>query len=508
VFLVGAGPGDPDLITLRGAEVLRRADVVVYDALASPELLDLAPEDAERVNVGRRGHDEPTRSQEEINALVLRHARAGRSVVRLKGGDPLVFGRGGEEASACRAAGIPFEIVPGVSSAIAALAYAGIPVTDRRHAASFAVVTGHKDPTRVAQSIRWDALATASDTLVILMGLRNIEEIVGRLLAHGRSPETPAAAVMLGTTPSQRVVEAPLRDLPQRIREASLAAPTAVVVGDVVRLREELAWFEGRPLFGKRVLVTRPRGQAEDLARELRAAGAEPVVVPLIRIVPAEGLERLDAALEKLDEYDAILFTSRNAVRFFADRWAPGQGAVRVPVICVGPATATEALRRGLPAQKVPGDRFDAEAMLRAVVQLLPPGGRRFLFPCAEQARDVLPRGLREAGARVDAIPVYRTIPAPVDEPALRRSLVEGDIDALTFTSPSTVRSFVERLDAASLAAARRCIVAAIGSVTAEALERAELAPDALAERAQNAALVEALIDCVRARRAQEEEGA
>jgi uroporphyrinogen III methyltransferase/synthase len=257
VILVGAGPGDPELITVRGAAWLREADAVVYDALASTELLDLAPAGALRIDVGKRGHDAPTRPQPEINALLVRLASEGKTVVRLKGGDPFVFGRGGEEASACAAAGIAFEVVPGISSAVGALAYAGIPLTDRRHSASFAVATGHKDPTAVARETRWEALGRAADTLVILMGMRNLESIVERLLAGGADPGTPAAIVMEGALPTQRVLEAPLGELARRAREAGLGAPAVVVVGNVVRLRPELAWFERRPLFGMRVLVSR-----------------------------------------------------------------------------------------------------------------------------------------------------------------------------------------------------------------------------------------------------------
>jgi len=257
VVLVGAGPGAADLITLRGERALREADAVVYDALAPEDLVALAPPGALRVNVGRRGHDEPTRTQEDINQLLVRLAREGKRVVRLKGGDPFVFGRGGEEATACLAAGVEVEVVPGVSSLLGALAAAGIPLTDRRFAASFAVVTGHKDPTRVREEIDWAALARSVDTLVILMGMRNLEDLVGRILAAGRDPETPSAVIMSGSTPEQRVVEAPLRELAKRVREAGLAAPALIVIGEVVRLRSALEGSGGLPLLGRRVAVTR-----------------------------------------------------------------------------------------------------------------------------------------------------------------------------------------------------------------------------------------------------------
>jgi uroporphyrinogen III methyltransferase/synthase len=504
VILLGAGPGDPDLITVRGAAALRVADAVVYDSLAAPELLELAPADALRIDVGKRGHELPTRSQEEVNALLVRLAREGRTVVRLKGGDPFVFGRGGEEASACVAAGIPFEVVPGVTSALAVPAHAGIPVTDRRHAASFAVVTGHRDATRPWTSVRWDRLATATDTLVIVMGMRNLEKLVQTLLDHGRDPETPAAAIMDGATAHQRTVEAPLAELPRRVREAGLGSPAVVVVGDVVRLRRELAWFERSPLFGWRVLVTRSAEQAGDLARALRAAGAEPIVMPLVRAVPVSDPGPLDVALDRLEEYDGIVFTSANGVRFFADR-ARSRGValerVRARVICVGPATAAAARAAGLPDPHVPDRRFDAEGLLEAVVRLVPPAGRRFLHPRAAAGRDLLPEGLRCAGARVDLVPVYRTVPAEVDRDALIGALVRGELDALTFTSPSSVRHFLAQLDREAREALRAIPVAAIGSVTAGALREAGLEPDAVAERSGVDELVAALAEHAARRR-------
>ncbi|MEN8161049.1 MAG: uroporphyrinogen-III C-methyltransferase, partial [Myxococcota bacterium] len=356
VTLVGAGPGAPDLLTVRGERALRAADAVVYDALAPKSLLALAPADAERIDVGRRGHEEPPRTQEEINALLVELARQGKRVVRLKGGDPYVFGRGGEEASACRAAGVPFEVVPGVSAAIGALAYAGIPVTDRRHAASFAVVTGHKDPTRVREAIRWAELGSAVDTLVILMGMRNLPELVAQLLAGGRAADTPAAAVMNGTRAGQRVVEAPLASLPDAVAAAGLGAPAAVVIGDVVRLREELAWFERLPLFGRRVLVTRPAGQSETLCRALEEAGAEAVRLPMIQTVEEPLGRSLAAAIQAGKRFDLVVFTSANGVRALASQLA-AQGAepaaVASQAVCVGDATAAAADAAGFPVLRL-----------------------------------------------------------------------------------------------------------------------------------------------------------
>jgi uroporphyrinogen III methyltransferase/synthase len=431
-----------------------------------------------------------------VTELLLRLAREGRTVVRLKGGDPFVFGRGGEEASALAAAGVPFEVVPGVSSAIGALAYAGIPVTDRRHGGSFAVLTGHQDPVPVAEHTRWEELGRAADTLVILMGMRNLESLVARILAGGRAPDTPAAAVMHATLPSQRVVEAPLAELPARVREAGLAAPAVVVVGDVVLLRREIAWFERRPLFGRRVLVTRTEAQADEMRAALREAGAEAVLLPMLRLAPPEDWSEVDAALAGLDRYDALLVTSANAIRCLAERAAAlGRelSALRGAVVCIGPKSAEAALREGLPVHTLPAERFDAEGMLEAILRHHPPAGRRFLLPRSSAARETLPEGLREAGARVDAVCVYRTLPPQVDAAALRESLLRGELDALTFTSPSTARHFAQLLDAAALAAARRCAVAAIGPLTAEALRVVGLAPDVVPERAEAAELVAAL---------------
>jgi uroporphyrinogen III methyltransferase/synthase len=490
VFLVGAGPGAPDLITVRGERALRAADAVVYDALAPAALLSLAPPHAERIDVGRRGHTDPPFTQDGINALLVRLAREGKRVVRLKGGDPYVFGRGGEEASACLAAGVAFEVIPGVSSAIGALAYAGIPVTDRRHSASFAVVTGHKDPARVREQIRWDALAVAADTLVILMGMRNLPELVERLLAAGRAADTPAAAVMNGTRPDQRVVEAELAELPARVAAAGLGAPAAVVVGEVVRLRQDLAWFERLPLFGRRVLVTRTPEQAGALCRALEEAGAEPVPVPTIRIVHET------PRLGDLAGYDAIVFTSGNAVHALAAlarRAGQAPGALKAAALCVGPATAEAAAAEGFAVTPLPGALGDAARLLAAIQSALPLAGRRLLWPRAAAAGPELAHGLREAGARVDDAVVYRTEPAPFEATALAAALAAGELHALTFASPSAARSFAAGLGPEGMAAARRAVVAAIGEVTAEALRSLGLPADAVAERPEPAALVAAL---------------
>lgn len=507
VILVGAGPGDPGLLTLRGAAALREADVVVYDALVSPEVLGLAPARCTLVNAGKRGHEEPTVPQAETSALLVRLAREGRTVVRLKGGDPFVFGRGGEEASACADAGVAFEVVPGVSAAVAAPAYAGIPVTDRRHAASFVVVTGHRDPTEPTVALRWGELARGGDTLVIMMGMKHLAAICERLVAEGRPATTLAAAIEWGTTVRQRALEAPLGELAARVAAAGFGTPTTIVIGDVVGLRARLAWREALPLYGWRVLVTRAEEQAGALAETLRRAGAEPVVLPTIRIVPVSG-PALDAPIADLDNYDLLVFTSANAVRHFA-RAAAARGVALVErgpkALCVGPVTARAAAEAGLSVEALPA-RFDAEGVLEALAQRYPLAGRRILLPRAERAREVLPEGLRRAGAAVEVVAVYRTEPAPLDADALRGRLVRGEIHALTFTSPSTVRHFFAALDAPARTATRRCVVAAIGPVTAAALGELGRHADVVAETSGGPALVEALVRA-RTARAEHETG-
>jgi len=503
VFLVGAGPGDPDLITIRGVKALGRADVVLYDELATDDLLALAPARAECIPVGKRGHEEPTRSQAEINALLVEHARAGRTVVRLKGGDPFVFGRGGEEVSACAEAGIRFEIVPGVSSALAAAAYAGIPVTDRRHSASFAVVTGHKDPSRAAERTRWRELGTAVDTLVILMGMATLKKLVLELIAGGRSPATPAAAIMHGTLPEQRTCVSTLAELPEAVEAAGFVAPSVVIVGDVVGLREGLSWWETLPMFGRRVLVTRAREQAAELAGALRATGATPVVMPMIELAPIEsgpGTAEIGRVIASVASYSSLVFTSSNAVRFFSRALEAQRETVATPlapgirVFCIGDATARAALEAGLPVHLVASGRGDAEALLAQLLPSLSDGRERVLIPRSQIARSVIADGLRAAGAEVDSVAFYENRRPEIDEADLRARLVAGELDALTFTSPSTVDHFLACLDDQSRAAAGHCMIAAIGRTTAQRLEAVGLPADVVPDRPETSAMIDEMV--------------
>ncbi len=488
VSLIGAGPGDPGLLTLRGRERLQRADVVVYDRLAHPSLLSFARPDAEMVYVGKVSAHHAMK-QPDINALLIDRALQGKTVARLKGGDPFVFGRGGEEAEECRAAGVPFEIVPGVTSAIAAPAYAGIPVTHRDMASSFAIITGHerddsresgtRAPGEAEQRRNWANIARAGDTLIFLMGVEALPEITARLQENGRDPQTPVALVQWGTWTQQRVVVGTLATIVEAVKRARLTPPAVCVVGEVVNLRERLRWFDDpatRPLFGKKIVVTRAREQASALSDLLRARGAEPLEFPAIQIARIEETTDLDTALGNLDSpnsYDWVVFTSTNTVPVLAERLealkldARAFHAVRIAAI--GPATA-EAVRQhlGLRADFVP-----SEAVAEAVLAEWPDSdviGKRILLPRALEAREILPEQWRALGATVDVIPVYETRMDGAASDHLRTLLQNGEIDILTFTASSTVRNFAQALGASLSSLVGTTTIAAIGPVTAQTL--------------------------------------
>jgi uroporphyrinogen III methyltransferase/synthase len=436
VYLVGAGPGDPGLLTVRGAELLGRADVVVFDRLASPALLALAPDGAELIAAGKSPGDVDL-TQDQTNRLLVEQGRTAGCVVRLKGGDPFVFGRGGEEAEALAAAGIPFEVVPGITSAIGAAAYAGIPVTHRGVSTHFTVVTGHEDPAKDRTDVDWSALARVGGTLVILMGAGRIGEIARRLVEGGLPPATPVAAVRNGTRPDQHTVRATLAT----VADAGIKAPSAIVVGDVAAL--DLAWFERRPLFGCTVVVTRAREQASVLSTRLEEFGAEVLELPAIEIVPRE------FTLPDLSGFGWLVFTSANGVgAFFDDGLAPAgldaRAVAGLRIAVIGPGTDRALGRRGLRADLVP-ERFVAESLLDAFPDPAAPG-ERVLLARADVARDVLPDGLAARGYDVAVLPVYETRPAAPD-PGLVARVAEGRFDAVTFTSSSTVDNFCAQVD-------------------------------------------------------------
>jgi uroporphyrinogen III methyltransferase / synthase len=463
VYLVGAGPGDPGLLTVRGAELLAVADVVVYDRLSVEALLDLAPPGAERISVGK-APGAVTMAQERINALLVERGATGQQVVRLKGGDPFVFARGGEEAAALAAAGVPFEVVPGISSAIAAPAYAGIPVTLRHSSTSFTVVTGHEDP-RLGErgSVDWRSVARVGGTIVVLMGVGRIHRIAAELRAGGLPPDTPAAAVRWGTRPDQRTIRATLGT----IADQPLETPSVIVVGQVAGI--DLEWFESRPLFGRSVVVTRAREQASDLVRRLRVLGAATVEVPAIEIVdPVDGGEALRRCVANLGRYDWLVLTSANGARRLTDAVAAtggdGRSFAGTRVAAIGPGTADALAAANVRADLVP-DRFVAESLLDAFPDPPPDGPGRVLLARAEVARDVLPDGLRQRGWHVDVVDAYRTVAAPLGE---QQRAAAADADIVTFTSSSTVERYLEAVGEAGVPP----VVACIGPITADTARR------------------------------------
>ena len=488
VWLVGAGPGDPGLLTRRGAEVLARAEVVVHDRLANPVLLELAPANAVRISVGKApGYVEMT--QEQINAVLVEHGLTGARVVRLKGGDPFVFGRGGEEAEALANAGVTFEIVPGITSAIAAAAYAGVPVTHRGVSTHFTVVTGHEDPTKGHTDVDWEALGAVGGTIVILMGAARLPDIAARLLRGGRSPSTPVIAVRSGTLPTQHSVRMTLGDL------RAVKAPSAIIVGDVAAL--DFGWFEHRPLFGRRIVVTRAREQASEMTVRLTELGATVIEIPAITIEPVA------VTVPDLADYQWVVFTSTNAVVGFwesgltpAGLDARALGGVRVAAI--GPGTAAALASRGVVPDLVP-ERFVAEALVDAFpipgrVGVL--GGARVLIARAEVAPDVLPEGLSNKGYHADVLPTYRTVPVELS-PATAADLRTHGADAITFTSSSTVTNFLSSFGALTDFAAPAPKVISIGPITSATAVEQGLSVSAEASESTIEGLVAALVSAL-----------
>ncbi len=493
VYLVGAGPGDQELITMKAVRCLREAEVVVYDRLADPRILNHAPATAERIYVGKAS-SQHTMRQDDINQLLVRLAKAGKRVVRLKGGDPYVFGRGGEEVLALVEAGQAFEVVPGITSAVAVPSYAGIPVTHRGVAASFAVVTGHEDPDKAESSHNWPQLATAVDTLVFLMGVENLPHITQKLIENGRPGTTPAAVIRWGTKPEQRVLVTTVATAAADVAAAGLTPPAIFLVGDVVRLRDSLAWFDTRPLFGKRIVVTRARAQASALTERLEQLGATVREVPAIAIEAPDSYEPLDNAIAGLAEYQWLIFTSVNGVdAFFGRLQAAGKDARALygtKVVAIGAETAVRLERQGITPDVVPFE-FRAEGIWEALAPQVAPG-QKVLLPRAAVARDFLPNKLREAGLHVDVVSAYQTVIDTSCGEELNAALAVGAVDMVTFTSSSTVTNFLSLLgnDAESLQGVK---LACIGPVTAETCYQYGLEPDIIADEFTIPGLVEAI---------------
>ncbi len=496
-YLIGAGPGDPGLLTLKGKAALEAADVVIYDALANDALLAYARPDAERIYVGKvaGNHALP---QDEINRLIVAKAGEGKIVARLKGGDPYIFGRGGEEAEELLAAGVPFEEVPGISSTIAGPAYAGIPLTHRAFASSVTLITGHENPDKPGSVHNWDALARSASTLVFVMGMKNLPEIAKNLLAAGMDPATPAALVHRATTPRHRSLVSTLADLPAAAVREGFSNPSVIVVGGVASLRDKLNWFEHKPLLGKGIVVTRAREQASGLAARLTELGADVVQFPTIEIRPLDDYSELDATVAAIAGGEAchwLIFTSVNGVRFFWQRLRRAGRDTRalggISVAAIGPATADALRERGVEPDFVP-ERYVAEGVVEG---LLERGvrGKRVLLPRAREAREILPGELRKAGALVDVIPVYKPVPAAARREDVLERLAEGRIHCVTFGSSSTVENFLSLIPAETLRQHPEVKLAAIGPITAATLARHDLPCDIQPETFTIPALVEAL---------------
>ncbi|MGD0883804.1 MAG: uroporphyrinogen-III C-methyltransferase [Thermodesulfovibrionales bacterium] len=481
VYLVGAGPGDIGLLTVKGMKCLQRAEVVIYDLHLNAQILNYINHAAEFIYAGKRGgHHAMT--QTEINAVLVRKARDGKIICRLKGGDPFVFGRGGEEAETLAENGIEFEVIPGVSSSVAAPAYAGIPLTHRLYSSSFAVIPGYEDATKEDSAIDWAKLATGVGTLVILMAVKNLDMLVSKLMENGRRPETPVAVVRWGTRPDQETIVSTLEKITSEVKDKEIKPPAVVVIGEVVRLREKLKWYEHKPMFGHRVLVTREHATGFATLEDL---GAEILEFPTIEIVPPSSYTELDAAIEKISTYTWLIFTSGNGVRYFLDRYLGLDRDIRdlkgIKICAIGTKTAAEIKRYGMKVDLIP-DEFRAEGLIETFARgfdqrsrgntLL---GMKFLLPRAEVAREIFPERVRELGGEIDVPVAYRAIRPELHGKRLKRFLQEGRITIATFSSAATFTNFIEIIGSEAYALLKDVIIAVIGPVTAKAVEKAGL---------------------------------
>lgn len=465
VYLIGAGPGDPGLLTLRGKDILERADVIVYDYLVNPLLLRYGRENAEVLYVGKKAGQKEA-SQKEINTLLIKYAGQGKTVARLKGGDPFVFGRGGEEAQALEKENIPFEIVPGVTSATSVPAYAGIPMTHRDFTSSFAVVTGHEDPKKEETSIPWKALSKIG-TVVFMMGVRNLSQNMKELIKAGKKKDTPAAIITWGTYSSQATVTGTVEDIAKKVKKRKdIGAPAIIVVGEVVNLREISNWYEKKPLFSKRILVTRPKDQALRFAGLLESEGAEVVLYPTIEIKPPSSFRTLDRAIKNLRDYDWILFTSVNGVQRFIERLTKKGKDLRelygIKVGAIGEKTGEELGRAGIKVDHIPSD-YRAEGLIE-IFSGMRLKGKKFLIPRAKAARTILPDTLRKMGAQVDVAPAYETVaPEKSETRAIKKLIKDKGVNVVTFTSSSTAKNFFEQIGKIP----KDTVIASIGPITA-----------------------------------------
>jgi len=514
VFLVGAGPGDPRLITVRGMQCIKECTAIVYDRLASPRLLRYARPDVKRVYVGKLP-DRHTMKQEEINQLLVDLALEGHVVTRLKGGDPTIFGRVGEEAGLLRQHGIQYEIVPGITSAISVPAYAGIPVTHRDHASSLSIITGHESPEKLDRSIYWDKVTNATGTLLFLMGVAKIDYISKQLMQHGRSADTPVALVRWGTTPEQKTLVGTLGTIAELVRVNKFESPAIIIVGDVVKQREELQWYEQMPLFGMRVLVTRARAQASEFAELIETLGGEPCEFPVIEVrKPSEEnqLRLISSCLKQAEQYNWLAFTSVNGVEFFYEQLIEHGIDIRrfhrARIAAVGPKTAEALQQRGLTVD-LQASRYDAEGLVEALGNVMQPG-ESVLLPRGDLARSVLPDQLREKGIQADEISVYETIVADQQEPIVIEWLKEKHIHMLTFTSSSTVHNLITVLERSGIENPVELLsqmpIASIGPITSETIRSYGMNVTIEAEEATIESLTAALAGYNASQRMKQEE--
>jgi len=497
VYLIGAGPGDPGLFTLKGQRILQKADVVIYDRLASPAILNMARSDAEKIYVGKISGRHAL-SQEEINQLLVEKARQGLTVARLKGGDPFLYGRGGEEALFVRQHGLEFEVVPGVTSAIAVPAYAGIPVTHRDMTSTFAVITGHEKPDKKESSINWEHVAPGIGTLVFLMGVENLPFICSNLIKHGRDSQTPVALIRWGTLPEQQVLTGTLDNIVDLVREHNFKPPAVIVVGEVVRLREELNWLESKPLWGKKVVVTRSRAQASQLVDRIVDLGGEAIEFLAIEIKKEANLSGLHNAFRHLDSYDWIVFTSVNAVDIFFDELMGCGYDVRdlkgIKLAAIGPATRDRLVQRGLRVEVMP-EEYRAEGIVKSLISVSRPG-QWVLLPRARGARSVLPEELKKAGLHVNEVFLYEAVAALSVSSEVLEEIKQGNMDYLTFTSSSTVHNFVKIVGRENIERINNNTkIACIGPITADTARQYGFTVDINASEYTIQGLVEAIVE-------------
>lgn len=498
VYLVGAGPGDPGLLTIKGLEALKEADCIIYDFLANARLLEYRKDGAETIYVGKKGSSK-TLPQEDINRLIIEKAREGKKVLRLKGGDPFIFGRGGEEAEEIRNAGIPFEVVPGVTSAIAAPAYAGIPLTHRDLASSVTFITGQEAPLKERSNIAWDKLSTGRGTLVFLMGWKNLPFITGKLLQNGWDPATPVGIVRWGTMTKQASVTGRLDNIVEKAEREGMLPPLVIVIGDVVSLKERLNWFETKPLFGKRILVTRALEQAGDFTKLLEREGAEPITFPTIKTVAPPSPKPLDRAIKRLSTYDWAIFTSVNGVKYFVERLKKTGYDIRelkgVRICAIGPRTEEAVKALGIRVDLTPKE-YRAEAIISSLGKR---GikGKRFLLARALKAREILPIEIKRLGGSIDVVPAYKTVRPVKEAGELKGMLSKGGVDVVTFTSSSTVTNFMGlfKKKEEALKLLKGVKVACIGPITADTAREYGLSVDIMPDKYTIPGLTRALSD-------------